>query len=145
MFDWLRQWLADYGWWVFGVSLAMFVGSLWLVEIMLVQMPADYFARRGPDPESWRGRHPAFRTLGLIIKNLLGVVFLILGFVMLFTPGQGIISVLLGVSLMNFPGKRALERRIVSQPVVLKAINAIRARKGRPPLVVPRKKPHGTE
>ena len=55
---------------------------------------------------------------------------------MLFTPGQGILSILMGLSLLNVPGKRSMERRIVGNPVVLRTLNAVRARAGRQPLVV---------
>ncbi|MDO9516370.1 MAG: PGPGW domain-containing protein, partial [Syntrophales bacterium] len=77
----------------------------------------------------------------LIVKNLAGVVFVVAGIVMLFMPGQGILTILIGVMLMNFPGKRLLELRTISQPSVLGAINWVRARSQRPPLALPRTYP----
>jgi hypothetical protein len=38
--------------------------------------------------------------------------------------------------LLNFPGKRALERKLVGRPRVLRAINGLRARFGKPGLVL---------
>ena len=59
------------------------------------------------------------------------------GLAMLVLPGQGVITILVGITLLNFPGKRRLELRIVRQRPVLLAINWIRARANRPPLVLP--------
>ncbi|HYG08570.1 MAG TPA: hypothetical protein VD835_01220, partial [Pyrinomonadaceae bacterium] len=49
-------------------------------------------------------------------------------------PGQGVLTILMGVMLLDFPGKRRLELKLVSRPNVLRAINRIRQRFDRPPL-----------
>jgi hypothetical protein len=56
---------------------------------------------------------------------------------MIFTPGPGIIGLLAGITLMDVPGKRALERRLIALPKVLTVINRLRQRHGRPPLLAP--------
>jgi hypothetical protein len=56
---------------------------------------------------------------------------------MLFTPGQGIVTILIGLVLVDLPGKRALERWMVGRPRVLAAINRLRAKYGHPPLEDP--------
>jgi hypothetical protein len=58
---------------------------------------------------------------------------------MLVLPGQGLLTMLIGISLMDFPGKRAIERSIIGRPLILKSINRIRQRFGRPPLMVRRR------
>ena len=55
---------------------------------------------------------------------------------MLFTPGPGILSLLVGVILCDFPGKRMVERKIIARPRVLSMINRIRARYNRPLLML---------
>lgn len=55
---------------------------------------------------------------------------------MLFTPGPGVLTILIGVMLLNFPGKRRLERKLVERPRVLEAINRLRARFGKAPLIL---------
>ena len=80
--------------------------------------------------------HPVLRIVGLVLKNLLGVLLLFAGFLMLFLPGQGILTMLIGVSLTDFPGKRTLERKLVGQPAVLRTINKLREKFNRPPLTV---------
>jgi hypothetical protein len=127
--DWL--WMA-----LTLISVVTFFGSLVVLRILIVRMPPDYFAGRRPATSRWADSHPAIRMTALIIKNLLGAVLVAFGILMLFTPGQGILSILMGLSLLNVPGKRAMERRIVANPVVLRALNAVRTRAGRSPLVV---------
>jgi hypothetical protein len=51
-------------------------------------------------------------------------------------PGQGILTILLGIMLVDFPGKRELERKIVSRPQVFETINKLRHRFGKPNLVL---------
>ncbi len=118
--------IEDWGWWLAAVSAVTFVGSLAVVPILAVRIPADYFRRdrRGPTP--WRRRHPVLRLAVLVLKNALGVVLLLGGIVMLFLPGQGLLTMFLGIVLMDFPGKFRLERYLISRGPVLKSINWIR-------------------
>jgi hypothetical protein len=41
---------------------------------------------------------------------------------------------LIGLTLIDFPGKRGLERRLIGRPPILKAVNRVRARFQRPAL-----------
>ncbi|HEY7533647.1 MAG TPA: PGPGW domain-containing protein [Nitrospiraceae bacterium] len=112
-----------------------FVATLIVIPLILVRLPADYFDTRVP--RHWmKDHHPVLRVIGLVSKNLLGAVFLLAGFAMLFLPGQGILTMLIGISLMNFPGKHHLEAKLIGQPTVLNAINAMRKKFGKPPLVL---------
>ena len=127
---WLKA-HESFCWWLTAASAAAFIGTLILVPLLLIRMPPDYFAR-GQDHRV--RRHPFFHWSLIIGKNLLGGVLLLAGTAMLFLPGQGIITILLGVSLLNFPGKRRLEKRLVSLPGILATINKIRQRAKQPPL-----------
>lgn len=120
---------------VAAASVVMFVGSLVAIPWLLVRLPADYFDTR-VERHWMRGSHPVLRAAGLLVKNLLGGVFVLAGIAMLVLPGQGILTILIGISLLDFPGKRRLEAQLVGQPTVLRGINAIRARFGRPPVVL---------
>jgi hypothetical protein len=98
-------------------------------------LPADYFDVRVPRP--WmQDHHPVLRLVGHIVKNAAGAVFLFAGFLMLFLPGQGILTMLIGVSMLDFPGKRKLEAKMIGQPAILSAINGMREKFGKPPLVI---------
>ena len=121
-----------------GVSavLVTFAISLAIVSVIMVKIPADYF-HSGPSARvvgrQASGRSPISAIIG---KNLLGVLLVALGIVMSLpgVPGQGILTILLGVMLLDFPGKRKLEHKLVSRPQVLKAINKLRHRFGKPSL-----------
>ena len=131
------SWLTHHAGLTAGVVVAWFVVlvvSLWAVRHFLISIPAEYFTHQHQPLERWREVHPVLRWVLLIGKNLLGVALVGAGIVMLFTPGQGVLSILLGISLVDLPGKRALERRIVARPAVLRLVNAMRARADRPPL-----------
>lgn len=130
--DW-RAALEQYGPWILAASAGMFVGSLILLPWLIIRMPADYFVRR----ESRSARlHPVLHFLVLAVRNVIGAMLLLVGIIMIFTPGQGILSILVGLSLLTFPGKRKLELKIIRRPAVLHAINKLRQKAGRPPLVV---------
>ncbi|TAJ35183.1 MAG: hypothetical protein EPO64_00015 [Nitrospirae bacterium] len=120
---------------LFALSVAGFVGSLIAIPIILVRLPPHYFDER--HPRTWmENHHPVLRMVGHVLKNVVGAVFLIAGFAMLFLPGQGILTMLIGLSLLDFPGKRRLEGKFVGQPSVLRTINGIREKFGRPPLTI---------
>jgi hypothetical protein len=140
MLDWIGS-HETLTWWLFVASAVMFLGGVVLMPILIARMPPDHFVRKGPPAESFRARHPVFRLAILVSRNVLGVMLLLAGFAMLVLPGQGIITILVAISLLSFPGKRRLELRIVRQGPVLQAINWMRARANRPPLVLPRRRP----
>ncbi len=136
------DWISNYQTlltWLFVVSSASFLLGLVLMPLLIARMRADYFLRHKPTTDSWGGRHPAARLSIRILRNVVGVVLLLAGLAMLVLPGQGILSILFGISLLNFPGRRKLELRIVRHRRVLGAIGWIRSRAGSPPLILPPK------
>jgi uncharacterized membrane protein len=50
-----------------------FVISLAIVSVIMVKIPANYF-RTDYSPKFLSGRHPAIRLLGIVGKNILGVL-----------------------------------------------------------------------
>lgn len=132
------DWISDHrGLIVWGsiASLVMFFGTLVIVPVVIIRMGEDYFM---PDRcTGFADVHPVLRIIGLILKNLLGLVFLVMGIVMIFVPGQGLLTILMGLGLLNLPGKRQAELRLVSYPPVRKSIDWIRAKANRPPLQIP--------
>jgi len=136
LFETVQQWIpVDV---LIGLTVASaigFVGTLFAIPMILVRLPADYFDTR--TPRHWmKDHHPVLRLSGLIVKNIVGIVFLLAGFAMLFLPGQGVLTMLIGISLMDFPKKRQLEAKMVGQPTVLGVINSMRQKFGKPPLTL---------
>jgi hypothetical protein len=119
------------------IALGAFLLSVAAGMIVMLGLPSDYFVRSQARPESPR-RHPALRIVLVGAKNLLGGVLLLLGLVMAvpLVPGPGLLFILLGIGLLDFPGKRLLERRLLRFPRVLASVNALRSRFGRPPILI---------
>ena len=117
--------------------IVTFTISLAIVSFIVVRIPPDYFHKDHPR-DLFAERHPIVRFLGVLAKNVLGVVLVVLGILMSIpgVPGQGILTILLGIMLLDFPGKRSLEYKIVARPQVLRTINKLRDRFGKPSLVL---------
>lgn len=123
--------------WSLGIgSAVMFVASLIAIPYLVVRIPADYFAAEERRAVPWVSADPRLRWLLVGAKNLLGGLLVLLGIAMLVLPGQGLLSILIGLMLLDFPGKFRFERWLVSRGAVLGAINGLRRRAGRDPLVL---------
>ena len=137
MYELISNVISDYGHWLGYLALASIVFlilSILLIPKMIAFIPSNYFSH------SYRlSRHQPFTISRLcvsIIKNLLGAVLLISGILMLVLPGQGILTMLAGLLLLNFPGKYKLERYLIKKPAILASLNWIRRKQNVPELVV---------
>jgi hypothetical protein len=117
--------------WVSGVSVAMFAGSLLLVPWVIKRAPQDYFVR---EPDKKKGPLGWLRFCAL---NVFGLVLLLIGVALLVLPGQGILLILLALSVMDFPGKHASMVRIAKKPAVWRGLNYFRKRAQQPPFDQP--------
>lgn len=118
------------------ISLIVFVCSIIALPWLVSRIPDDYFLHKRRQPLPWKDQHPALRIMLLIGKNLLGVILFCGGFLMLFLPGQGVLTMAMGLLLTDYPGKYRLERGIVKMPRVLGTLNWLRKKAGAPPLQV---------
>jgi hypothetical protein len=138
-------WISDHTaliWWLAVISGLMFLISLIMVPILIARLPRDYFLKdRPPMADQFRHQHPVVRWLLLIGKNLLGMVLVLGGIAMLPGPGQGVLTLLIGLMLLNFPGKRQVERWILDRTTVEKVLNWIRRKRGQEPLLFPESDP----
>jgi hypothetical protein len=117
--------------------LITFSISLGIVSFILVRIPPDYFKKDNPR-KVLPNHHRAVRSLVIVLRNILGVFLVALGIVLSLpgVPGQGILTILLGIMLLDFPGKRGLEYKLVSRPKVRQAINKLRNKFGKPELIL---------
>ncbi len=125
-------------WWIFAVSIAVSLLTPLAVGWAIVQLPPDYFTRTKRRPLSTWEEHPVLRPIYLIAKNLLGFVLVIAGIAMLVLPGQGLLTIVVGVVLMNFPGKFRLERWLATRRPVWHSLNWLRRKARRPELQRPK-------
>jgi len=117
---------------LFFVSIGSLIVTVIALPAVLVRLPEDYFARDRVIPED--RRHLVWRITSLVVKNVLGAAFLVGGFAMLFFPGQGLLTILIGLVLVDFPGKRRFEQAIVRRRHIASGINRLRRRFGHAPL-----------
>ena len=141
MIDWLSEHWAALSWSNIGLGVALFLISLTVsfaaIGIVMVKIPENYFSphyKRDFLPDSpWLVRWGA-----VILKNILGVFLILLGIALSLpgVPGQGILTILLGLIMIDIPGKRPIEAKIIERPTVLAAINKLRAKYDKPALIL---------
>ena len=121
-----------------GLSAGITIGSLALAPLIIARLPADYFQkqRRGPRSAS-NGDRPLLHFTITALKNLLGIGLIVAGTAMIVLPGQGLLTLIVGLSLVDFPGKHRLINALVERPVVLRSVNLLRTKLGRPPFATP--------
>lgn len=125
-----------------GLFVVTFIVSIVVIGFLLVRLPATFFLD-SHNRDLWIDHHPVVRWMGIILKNLLAIGLIVVGIVLCFFPGQGVLTILIGLALLDFPGKRRLERAILRRPGIFDRVNRLRARFGRPPLIVD--EPHPPE
>jgi hypothetical protein len=139
------EWLSDFwdsltaGRVLIGIGLFLLsLGfSFAAIAVVMVKIPANYFSSHYVQ-DFLPGSPWIVRWGAVVAKNLFGVFLVGLGIILSLpgVPGQGILTILLGLIMLDIPGKRPLESWIIKRPSVLSAVNNFRAKYNKPPLVV---------
>ena len=119
---------------LFLISLAFSFGA---IAVVMLKIPANYFSSHYV--QDFLPNSPFIVRWGaVVLKNILGVFLIGLGIILSLpgVPGQGILTILLGLIMLDIPGKRPLEARIIKRPAILAAINSLRSRYSKPPLIM---------
>ena len=116
------------------VSITLMLATLVAIPFILARIPQDYFLTPHRHRLLVTGRRPVLQAVFLVLKNLLGAIFIVAGILMLILPGQGVLTIIAGLVIMEYPRKFAFERWLVSRPGVLPVINWIRQKAGQPEL-----------
>lgn len=115
----------------FIVSIFVYIVSLIFIPWFIIRLPEDYFSC-----ENHPSRDKSSKSFWQnIVKNVFAFLLIIMGIIMLITPGPGIFTILMGVMLADIPGKYKIERWLVKHPSVLKSMNWTRKKAGKNPLV----------
>ena len=117
-------------------SIIIFIVSLLSLPWLVAKIPEDYFVPKKRAGTPWKGHFLGLWLLMFAVKNVVGYLLLFSGFLMLFLPGQGILTMLTGLLLMDYPGKFQLERKIALSPAVLSKLNWLREKANQPPLKI---------
>src|SRR4030095_5961454 len=122
-----------------GVGLFIFslAFSFVSIAVVMVKIPANYFSSHYVR-DFLPGSPWIVRWGAVVFKNVFGIFLIVLGIILSLpgVPGQGILTILLGLIMMDIPGKRPIESWIIKRPAVLSAVNNFRAKYSKPPLVV---------
>ena len=133
----LILWFSDHPGVLIGLgasSILIFIISILGISWFVAQIPEDYFLSSKRKPSKWQEQKPILRLAVLFGKNIIGVSLIIGGLLMLVLPGQGLLTIVTGLLLINYPGKYKLEQKLVAIPSVFKALNWIRVKANKPPL-----------
>jgi len=139
MFDFISDFFFALTWRKVLIGAAIFLGSffanLGIVSLILVKLPADHFSK-SRKTKFWSGKRPWLHAVKVIGKNIAGILLVALGVVLSLpgVPGQGLLTVLLGIMLLDFPGRDRLEQKLLSRPSIVNSINKLRGRFGKKPL-----------
>ena len=123
-------------------SIAYFV----LVSYIITQMDKRYFIRKITlnktssssmliNSAHINGWDSSVSYLLKFIKIIGGIVLLICGIAMLVLPGQGLLTILIGLSLLPFPGKNKLEQNLLARKSVQSSLNWIRIKANKEPFI----------
>jgi len=139
MFDFISDFFTSLSWSKVLIGALLFIASFFInlaiVSVILVKLPKDHFSKRRKT-KFWSGPHPALHAAKVIGKNIAGVLLVALGVVLSIpgVPGQGLLTILLGVMLLDFPGRHRLEQKLLSKPSIVNSINRLRRRFDKEPL-----------
>jgi hypothetical protein len=139
--EWISKFWNSLTWGEVGLGVGLFFLSLAFsflaIGIVIVKIPENYFSTHYQQDflpnSSWLVRWGA-----VVLKNILGVILVIVGIILSLpgVPGQGFLTILIGLIMIDIPGKRPIEARIIKRPTILAAVNDLRARYKKPPLVM---------
>ncbi len=139
IWEWLARFWESLTWGgiAFGLIAIVLSAAMGYVAVILVmvKIPADYFS---PHYSSSFAKNQSFfvRWGAVILKNFIGLLLILVGIAMIFGPGPGLLTILLGLIMMDIPGKRPLEANIIKRPAVLSAVNNLRSKYNKPPLIM---------
>ncbi|MBV1874750.1 MAG: hypothetical protein KUG80_08205 [Gammaproteobacteria bacterium] len=137
----LFEWMVlneDVLFWLGMISLFSFVGSIILLPVLIIRLPEDYFLTEQRHSVSVFHENALVHYCIKILKNLVGLIVILCGVAMLVLPGQGVMTILLGVLMIDFPRKFQLERYLLGRKGLLNSLNWIREQANKPKLKINR-------
>jgi uncharacterized iron-regulated membrane protein len=114
--------------------LAVLLASFAISLIVLIRLPEDYLSTSAT-AHSQRPRRGVAYWIIFVPKTLIGVTLIVIG-VLMPVPGEGLLTIFAGLSLLEFPGKRRLFGKVLGRSIVLHSINRVRTTFLRPPLTI---------
>jgi hypothetical protein len=117
------------------LSLLTFLSSLIILPLLILAIPTDYFVAEQRPHLHWQRSNYLLRLVLIVLKNFLGVLMVIIGLFLLVLPGQGILTLLAGFILLDFPGKFLFLRWLARKEKVLNSLNWVRKKGNKEPFI----------
>lgn len=108
-----------------------------VISYIITQMDKEYFLsinrrhkKNATDEDTknvssrWLNRGGSYVVK--IVKIIIGIFLLVCGIAMLVLPGQGLITMLIGLSMLPFPGKHKIEQNLLARKSIRSSLNWIR-------------------
>jgi len=122
--------------WLALLSLFTFILSLISLPFIIRRIPSDYFLKLSKEQPKVKG-YDIKSVLIILFRNIFGFCLLLAGVAMLFLPGQGLITILVSLILMDFPGKKRVIAYLTGKKSVQKSIDWVRKKTKRKPIKWP--------
>jgi hypothetical protein len=117
-------------------SVSVFVATLIVIPWLILRIPADYFSNPSSDRFSPLGNHPVAILVVDIFRNTIGTLLFVLGIILLVLPGQGLLTIIMGIVITRFPGKRRFVYWVANRKSVHQSLNWIRQKGGKKPIAM---------
>lgn len=126
-FELLGPWLG----WLGLLSAGLFLISALLLPLLIVRLPADHFM------DTFDGvptrRSPAAHAARIAFGSFLVVA----GVLMLVLPGQGLLTIVAGLIVLDGPWRRWVERFALRRRSIVRSLDWLRRRAHREPFELP--------
>lgn len=107
------------------ISVLIFIFSIVGLRLFIIAIPSDYFINK-KRVSALRDNSILLWVFYKIFKNIIGYIFIAIGLLALVLPGQGILMILIGLMMSDYPKKFNLEKKIIKINTVRKGVNWIR-------------------
>ena len=107
------------------ISVLIFIFSIVGLRLFIIAIPSDYFINK-KRVSALRDSSILLWVFYKIFKNIIGYIFIDIGLLALVLPGQGILMILIGLMMSDYPKKFDLEKKIIKINTVRKGVNWIR-------------------
>lgn len=105
------------------INLSLFVGFIIIVIYAFSSLPTDYWEEK----DDGRFSSPFIK----VARNLVALPVFLMGILMLFLPGQGLLTVLLALLISDFGYKRQLVQKIIAQKKIRDSLDSLRTKMGK--------------
>lgn len=120
--------------WLGIVSTITFFLSLLIIPWIVCKLD-DHFFLHLHEHKKMEDQHPVMFILLRTLRYSFGAILLLAGILMLFLPGQGLLTIILGISLLDFPGKQKAIDGLLHFHPVQNGLNWVREKGSKKPFL----------